>query len=94
MSAALALVDRPRTAPAEALAPGADLDHGAPGLAVDLRGVAKRFGDRSVLERLDLALPAGRFVAIVGRSGGGKSTLLRLLAGLETPSAGDIHLDG
>ncbi len=94
MSAALALVDRPRPLPAEALPPGADLDHVAPGLAVELRGVAKRFGDRSVLERLDLALPAGRFVAIVGRSGGGKSTLLRLLAGLETPSAGDIQLDG
>ena len=46
-----------------------------------------------MLKGIDLAVPAGRFVAIVGRLGGGKSTLLRLLAGLETPSAGRL-LDG
>jgi sulfonate transport system ATP-binding protein len=93
MSAALALVDRPGIArPGTPTA--AEPERGdAPGLAVALGGVTKRFGDRSVLEQLDLAIPAGRFVAIVGRSGGGKSTLLRLLAGLETASAGEVRLD-
>ncbi|MDB5405124.1 MAG: aliphatic sulfonate transporter ATP-binding protein [Rhodospirillales bacterium] len=64
------------------------------GIAVALDGLTKSFGDREVLRRLDLRIAPGEFVAIVGRSGGGKSTLLRLLAGLETPSNGTIRLDG
>jgi sulfonate transport system ATP-binding protein len=64
------------------------------GLAIQLDGLGKSFGDRKVLESLDLTIPAGQFVALVGRSGCGKSTLLRLVAGLETPSLGDIRLDG
>jgi sulfonate transport system ATP-binding protein len=59
-----------------------------------LQGVGKSFGGKSVLDGLDLQIPAGQFVAVVGRSGGGKTTLLRLLAGLETPDAGTIALDG
>ncbi|SUX86289.1 aliphatic sulfonates transport ATP-binding subunit [Citrobacter koseri] len=43
-----------------------------------------------MLNQLDLHIPAGQFVAVVGRSGGGKSTLLRLLAGLESPTAGEL----
>ncbi|MFL5332976.1 MAG: ATP-binding cassette domain-containing protein [Geminicoccaceae bacterium] len=64
-----------------------------PGLAVQLDRVVKRFGEREVLEGVGLDIPAGRFVAVVGRSGGGKSTLLRLLAGLETQTSGRILLD-
>ena len=86
MSAALDLIDRPRTLPEQVNDPG-------PGLAVRLERVVKRFGDRAVLQGIDLAILPGRFVAIVGRSGGGKSTLLRLLAGLETASSGDVLLD-
>jgi sulfonate transport system ATP-binding protein len=59
-----------------------------------LRGVDKRFGTRAVLRGIDLRLTAGSFVSIVGRSGGGKSTLLRLLAGLDRPSAGSIEMEG
>ncbi|KJC59676.1 aliphatic sulfonate ABC transporter ATP-binding protein [Bradyrhizobium sp. LTSPM299] len=64
---------------------------GAPrGLSLTIRGLRKSFGDNEVLLGIDLHIPAGQFVAIVGRSGCGKSTLLRLIAGLETPTAGSI----
>jgi sulfonate transport system ATP-binding protein len=60
------------------------------GLALTIRGLRKSFGDHEVLRGIDLHIPAGQFVAIVGRSGCGKSTLLRLIAGLETIDAGTI----
>ncbi len=66
----------------------ARLNQGTPLL---LEGVTKRYGAKTILNGLDLHIPAGQFVAVVGRSGGGKSTLLRLLAGLETPSAGALR---
>jgi sulfonate transport system ATP-binding protein len=69
-------------------------DPRAVGLPVSLKGVAKAFGTRLVLEGIDLEIPAGQFVAIVGRSGGGKTTIMRLLAGLDTPTAGAIAIDG
>jgi len=62
--------------------------------ALTLQGVIKSFGGKTVLAGLDLQVPAGQFVALVGRSGGGKTTLLRLLAGLETPDACTLSLDG
>ena len=68
--------------------------HTAGGLRVDVSGLIKRFGERQVLDSLDLAIAPGEFVAIVGRSGCGKSTLLRQLAGLDALSAGSIALDG
>jgi sulfonate transport system ATP-binding protein len=60
------------------------------GLALTIRGLHKSFGDHEVLRGIDLHIPAGQFVAVVGRSGCGKSTLLRLIAGLETASAGTV----
>ncbi|MDV9032429.1 aliphatic sulfonates ABC transporter ATP-binding protein [Pseudomonas sp. RAC1] len=60
------------------------------GIPLAARGLRKAFGQREVLRGIDLHIPAGQFVAIVGRSGCGKSTLLRLLAGLDRPSAGDL----
>ena len=59
--------------------------------AVELRGVGKRYGERTVLENFDLSIERGSFVSIVGRSGCGKSTLLRLIAGLEATSAGVLE---
>ncbi|KAG1715897.1 hypothetical protein ID866_1259 [Astraeus odoratus] len=62
----------------------------ADGTPLLLNGVTKRYGENTILNGLDLHIPAGQFVAVVGRSGGGKSTLLRLLAGLEAPNGGEI----
>src|SRR6185436_3476230 len=46
----------------------------------------------TILDAVDLFIPAGQFVAITGPSGSGKSTLLSLIAGLDSPSAGDVYL--
>ena len=62
--------------------------------ALELKNVAKRFGDFAALQGLSFSVPNGGFVAIVGPSGCGKSTLLRLIAGLELSSSGEIWLDG
>jgi sulfonate transport system ATP-binding protein len=62
----------------------------ARGLAITARQLAKSFGAHPVLRGLDLSVPAGQFVAIVGKSGCGKSTLLRLLLGHEQPSGGQF----
>ncbi|WP_336739884.1 ATP-binding cassette domain-containing protein [Aureimonas altamirensis] len=64
------------------------------GFDIRLAGLTKSFDDRPVLRRLDLHVPAGQFLAVVGRSGGGKSTLMRLLAGLDVPTAGKAEIDG
>jgi putative ABC transport system ATP-binding protein len=59
-----------------------------------LTGVTKRFGARAVLQDISLAVAAGEYVAIVGESGVGKSTLLNIVAGLEPPDSGEIRFDG
>jgi putative ABC transport system ATP-binding protein len=65
---------------------------------VELRGVAKRFpvagGEFAALTAIDLRLPAGELVAVVGKSGSGKSTLLNLVAGIDRPSAGEVLVGG
>jgi sulfonate transport system ATP-binding protein len=64
------------------------------GLALELRRVEKAFGQRRVLAGIDLSVPAGGFVAVVGRSGGGKSTLMRLLCGLDRATRGEVIVGG
>src|SRR5512134_1751175 len=59
-----------------------------------LRGVAKRYGAVPVLDGVDFELAEGEFVAILGFSGTGKTTLLSILAGLLAPDAGEVLLDG
>lgn len=58
---------------------------------VEVRGLRRSFGRRRVLERLDLAIGRGEFVALLGKSGCGKTTLLRSLAGLDAVDAGDLR---
>ena len=57
-------------------------------------GVEKRYGDVVAVKHLDLTIDKGEFVALMGPSGCGKTTTLRMLAGLEEPSAGDIRIGG
>ncbi|HEY8531201.1 MAG TPA: ABC transporter ATP-binding protein, partial [Limnochorda sp.] len=61
---------------------------------LELRGVSKRFGTVTAVERLDLAVARGELVALLGPSGCGKTTTLRMVAGFERPDAGRIFIDG
>ena len=57
---------------------------------LELKQISKRFGDKQILSDFNLLVPEKQIVAIVGPSGGGKTTLLRMLAGLETIDSGQI----
>ncbi|NVO58632.1 sn-glycerol-3-phosphate ABC transporter ATP-binding protein UgpC [Rhodobacteraceae bacterium B1Z28] len=61
---------------------------------IELRDVAKRYGNVEVLRNIDLEIQDGEFIVLVGPSGCGKSTLLRMVAGLEPISSGDFLIDG
>jgi putative ABC transport system ATP-binding protein len=62
--------------------------------ALSCRGLCKRYGPRTVLQNLDLQLQRGEYVAIMGESGVGKSTLLNLIAGLDQADQGELLIDG
>ena len=66
----------------------------APRNLVNLNGVDKGYGSRSVLRGVTLGVAAGERIGVVGRNGHGKSTLLRLIAGFETPDAGAVTRSG
>ncbi|MGC8989741.1 MAG: ABC transporter ATP-binding protein, partial [Verrucomicrobiia bacterium] len=63
-------------------------------LSIALKNVTKRFGDTIAVNDLSFAVNEGELVALLGPSGGGKTTVLRLIAGLETPTSGDIFIRG
>jgi spermidine/putrescine transport system ATP-binding protein len=62
--------------------------------AVRFEGVSKRFGDTTAVSGLDLGIRGGEFFSLLGPSGCGKTTTLRMVAGFEQPSEGQIFLDG
>lgn len=61
---------------------------------LELRNISKRFGNKQILSNFNLTISEKQILAIVGPSGGGKTTLLRMLAGLETIDSGEIFYDG
>lgn len=61
---------------------------------VHIKGVTKTFGDHAAVSNLDLQIKDGEFVVLLGPTGAGKTTTLRLIAGLEQPDAGTIHIGG
>jgi phospholipid/cholesterol/gamma-HCH transport system ATP-binding protein len=61
---------------------------------IELKGVSKSFGDNKVLDNVDLTIYRGEALGIIGPSGTGKSTILRVIAGLTAPDAGEIYVQG
>ena len=62
---------------------------------IEIRGVTKRFGtDDPAVDSVNLEIPEGELFALLGPSGCGKTTLLRMIAGFETPTTGEIRIDG
>jgi spermidine/putrescine transport system ATP-binding protein len=79
------------TQTASAPAPG---DTATAGGAITIRGLKKSFGEHQAIKQLDLDIQPGEFISLLGPSGCGKTTLLRMLAGFEDPTDGEILLDG
>ncbi|GAA3655326.1 sulfate ABC transporter ATP-binding protein [Nocardioides ginsengisoli] len=63
-------------------------------MSIEVRGVGKRYGDFVALDDINVSLPTGQLTALLGPSGGGKSTLLRIIAGLETADTGSVEIEG
>ena len=61
---------------------------------LELKNISKKFGKKEILSNFSLTIPEKQILAIVGPSGGGKTTLLRMLAGLETIDSGEIFYNG
>ncbi|WYL97389.1 MAG: ATP-binding cassette domain-containing protein [Gloeotrichia echinulata IR180] len=61
---------------------------------IELKGISKTFGSNKVLDNVDLKIDRGEAVGIIGPSGTGKSTVLRMIAGLLAPDAGEIYVQG
>jgi len=63
-------------------------------MGIEIRGINKNFGDFVALDDITLSVPTGQLTALLGPSGGGKSTLLRIIAGLESSDSGTVEIEG
>ena len=63
-------------------------------MSIELRNVSKRFGEVAAVNKVSFTVQDGELLALLGPSGGGKTTVLRMIAGLEMPTEGDIHING
>ncbi|UYM07460.1 sulfate/molybdate ABC transporter ATP-binding protein [Solicola gregarius] len=63
-------------------------------MSIEIAGVGKRFGDFVALDDVSVSIPTGQLTALLGPSGGGKSTLLRIIAGLESADTGTVQIEG
>jgi len=63
-------------------------------MSIEVNHINKRFGDFVALDDVSMSIPTGRLTALLGPSGGGKSTLLRIIAGLESADSGEVHIEG
>lgn len=63
-------------------------------MSIEARAITKKFGDFVALDDVSVSIPTGRLTALLGPSGGGKSTLLRIIAGLEHADSGTVHIAG
>lgn len=63
-------------------------------MSIDITGVTKTYGDFVALDDVNVTIPTGQLTALLGPSGGGKSTLLRVIAGLETADTGTVNIEG
>src|ERR1700760_2845469 len=63
-------------------------------MSIELKNVTKKFGDTAVVSRVEFSVKEGELMALLGPSGGGKTTVLRMIAGLEMPTEGDIFING
>jgi sulfate transport system ATP-binding protein len=63
-------------------------------MSIEVKGINKRFGSLVALQDIDVTIGSGQLTALLGPSGGGKSTLLRIIAGLESPDSGTVEIEG
>lgn len=66
----------------------------AEAFAVDLQGIVRRFGGRTVIDGISLAIPRGELFGLLGPSGSGKTTLIKLMTGIDRPDAGTVRMLG
>ena len=64
------------------------------GYALDVRGISASYGARQVLDDVTIQVATGELLAVLGHNGAGKTTALRVIAGLKVPTAGSINMDG
>jgi len=63
-------------------------------MSIEVKNINKNFGDFVALENVNVSIPTGQLTALLGPSGGGKTTLLRIIAGLDTADSGSVEIEG